>query len=127
MKIKIDVADTLFSQWIRIRDKSCRRCGSRVEFNDKGLPISHQNSHYFGRSAESTRFDPENGDCLCWGCHQYWGSDDKEGYRNFKIKQLGVIGFKLLEFRHNSYKKKDRKFEALIWREALKKILKENE
>lgn len=125
MKIKIDIADTLFSQWIRLRDKECVRCHSRVEFNDEGLPVTHQASHYFSRAAESTRFYPENVDTLCYGCHQHWGSADKEGYREFKKKQLGVIGWKLLQFRHESYKKKDRKMERIIWRAALKKALQE--
>ena len=38
--IKIDKADKVFSQYIRLRDKRCMRCGSAVQFNEKGLPIS---------------------------------------------------------------------------------------
>jgi hypothetical protein len=83
------------------------------------MPISHQNSHYFGRGKEATRFDPDNCDTLCMGCHKIWGSDDKEGYRQFKIRQLGQDGFDLLQLRSNSYKKKDGKMQALIWRQAL--------
>lgn len=112
--MKLDKADVVFSQYIRLRDKKCVRCGSRVEFNDKGLPVSHQASHYFGRSKEGTRFDPQNVDTLCWGCHRIWGSDDKEAYRNFKIKQLGENGFKMLEVRAFTYCKKDRKMSYLI-------------
>lgn len=118
MRIKLDPADRVFSQYIRKRDGKCLRCGSIVQFNDKGLPITHQNSHYYGRGKESTRFDPENCDTLCHGCHQYWGSTYREDYRNFKIEQLGKARFDALTLRANSYKKKDRKM-ALIEAKAL--------
>src|SRR3990167_7479039 len=62
MRIKIDKADQEFSYFIRLRDKECRRCGSKVTLNAKGMPNSHHASHYFGRGKESTRFDVENGD-----------------------------------------------------------------
>lgn len=122
MYVKIDKADKVFSQFIRLRDGKCVRCGSVVLFNDKGLPVSHQASHYFGRGKESTRFDEENVDCLCMGCHRIWGSDDKEGYRNFKIKQLGQQGFDLLMLRANSYQKKDRKLAYIYWSKRLKEV-----
>lgn len=122
MRIKLDKADTTFSQYIRLRDKECMRCHSTVNLNDKGLPISHQASHYFGRSAENTRFDPDNVDCLCMGCHKIWGSDDKEGYRNFKISQLGEKGFKALMVRANTYCKKDRAMAYLQAVELLKTL-----
>lgn len=117
-RIKIDEADEVFSQYIRYRDKKCVRCGSPVQFNGV-KPVSHQASHYFGRSKESVRFDPENVDTLCFGCHRIWGSDDKEGYRQFKIKQLGLAGFNQLQVRSNRYKKKDRKMALIIAKELL--------
>lgn len=108
MRIKIDKADVTFSHYIRLRDKMCKRCFSPVRLNDKGLPVSHTASHYFGRGKENTRFDPENVDTLCLPCHVKWGSEDREDYRNFKIKQLGEQGFKNLCIRAEMYKKKDR-------------------
>ena len=122
MKIKICPADKVFSQYIRLRDKRCMRCGSRVEFNAKGLPVSHEASHYFGRGKESTRFNQKNVDCLCFACHRIWGSDDKEAYRNFKIKQLGEEGFNLLLLNSNMYCKRDRKLALIIAKERLKKL-----
>jgi 5-methylcytosine-specific restriction endonuclease McrA len=77
-KITIDQSDKVFSQYIRKRDGKCKRCGSLVQFNDKGLPITHQASHFFGRANEATRHDPDNVDCLCGGCHQIWGGNDHE-------------------------------------------------
>lgn len=123
--IKIDQADKVFSQYIRVRDRRCVRCSSPVQFNDKGLPVSHQASHFFGRGKESTRFDPENVDTLCYPCHVRWGSTEREDYRQFKINQLGEKGFDDLLLRSNSYQKKDRKMALLVSKELLKKALTE--
>lgn len=118
-KIKIDKADQTLSLFIRLRDKKCCRCGSPVEMNEKGLPKSHHNSHYFGRGNECTRFDPENCDTLCCGCHEIWGSNDKEGYREFKIKQLGEDGFLKLRQRFSMCCKKDRLMSLIIAKKLL--------
>ena len=121
--IKIDKADKVFSQVVRLRDRKCMRCGSAVKFNDKGLPISHQASHFFGRGQESTRYDLRNVDALCMACHIIWGSKDREDYREFKIKQLGKKGFDLLLIKSKTTKKKDRKLELIKAKELLKKYL----
>lgn len=121
--IKIDPADRLFSQYIRLRDGKCRRCGSVVELNAKGLPVSHQASHYWSRGKESTRFSVENVDTLCWGCHNLWGhGDQRDGYKAFKIKQLGEEGFKQLDVRAHTSGKKDRKMAYLVAKELLKSL-----
>lgn len=113
MKIRLDKADQTFSKYIRKRDGRCCRCGSI-----NGL----QASHYFGRGKESTRFDPENVDSLCFGCHQYWGSTNREEYRNFKIKQLGQRGFDLLCLRAETYCKKDRHLSYLYAKKLLEEL-----
>lgn len=120
MKISISRADLVFSQYIRLRDKKCIRCGSPVAMSAKGLPVSHTNSHYFGRGRENTRFDPENCDTLCLGCHRFWGSDNREDYRAFKIKQLGEVKFNHLCVRAEQYKKKDRALMLMAAKELLK-------
>ena len=113
IRIKIDKADRVFSEYIRLRDGVCVRCKSPVIFNEKGLPITHQNSHYYGRGAENTRFDMDNCDCLCFSCHIIWGSKDREDYREFKLKQLGKDRFDLLLLKSKTYHKKDRKMEII--------------
>jgi hypothetical protein len=123
VNIKLDPADVAFSQYVRLRDGQCSRCGSKVELNITGLPVSHQNSHYFGRAREATRFEPTNCDTLCHGCHQYWGSTDRESYRTFKIKQLGQAGFELLTIQANSYHKKDRVMALIIAKALLAEII----
>lgn len=116
--IKIDKADQLFSRYIRLRDKFCMRCGSKG--NGKEGINGLQASHYYGRRRESTRFDPANVDALCAGCHQEWGSTDREAYRVFKVRQLGLKGFKNLQIRAESYMKKDRKAMVIAIKELLK-------
>jgi hypothetical protein len=120
MKIKIFPADKVFSRYIRSRDRKCVRCGSRVEFNEKGLPVSHQNSHYWGRRNWSVRYDPENCDTLCMFCHFKWGSDQRRDYEAFKRKQLGETAYRKLEIRSQMYAKRDHKLALLYVKELLK-------
>jgi hypothetical protein len=91
--LKIDSLDKLFSLYIRTRDKwTCQRCWKQFTPPTNVL----QNSHFYGRTMHSVRYDPENCDSLCYGCHRYWEKEDREGYRAFKIKQLGQKGFDML-------------------------------
>jgi len=122
MKIKIDPADRVFSQYIRKRDKKCIRCRSPVEFNEKGLPVSHQASHYFSRGKESTRFSQINVDTLCFPCHNYWGGEGREEYKSFKIKQLGQEGFERLRALSEMFVKKDRKLAYIISKKLLENL-----
>ena len=92
-------ADTLFSKWVRDRDGKCVRCGKTEHL---------QCSHFWPRAVSATRFDPENCDTLCYGCHygdRYHGWEyAKQGaYRDFKIQQLGEERYKLMEQRYNTF------------------------
>lgn len=120
MGMKSDPADKLFSQWIRRRDRECIRCFSPVFFNEKGVPKSHQNSHYFGRAKQGTRFEPDNCDTLCHGCHRLWEKEDREDYREFKINQLGEERFNSLRLQSQLYHKKDYMAERIYWRIRLR-------
>jgi len=120
MKIKIDAADKAFSEYIRLRDGECVRC-HKLGAGDKGI-IGLQASHYFGRGAESTRFDPNNVDSLCWPCHIKWGSEQREEYREFKVRQLGKNGFKMLTLASNLFAKKDRKMSLIRVKLLLKDL-----
>lgn len=116
MAIKIDKADSLFSKWIRTRDKwTCQRCKKKYPENWQGL----HNSHYWGRSHEGTRFEPDNCDALCYFCHMTWEKDERDAYKAFKIKQLGQKRFDSLDLQAHSYHKKDRKMEVIKWTAAL--------
>lgn len=121
-RMRLDHADIVFSQCIRLRDRKCVRCHSPVELNFQGLPKSHQNSHYFGRTREGTRYEPDNCDTLCHGCHRFWEKEDREAYRHFKVKQLGQKRFDSLHLQSNTYFKKDRAMrylEAKMWLDEL--------
>lgn len=118
--IKIDRADSVFSEYIRRRDGKCVRCGRRGE-GEKGVD-GLQASHYWSRRHENTRFDPENVDALCAGCHRLWGGDDREQYANFKKRQLGEVGYKLLLLRCNQYCRRDRKLSLMQAKLLLKSL-----
>lgn len=53
----------LWSILIRRRDKFCRHCNRVHNFKDL---YAH---HIYSVGCKATKFDPENGVCLCWKCH----------------------------------------------------------
>jgi hypothetical protein len=117
-KIKIRTSDKLFSQWIRLRDRMCKRCKSPVRFNEAGMPISHECSHFQGRGKEATRFEPLNCDTLCYGCHQYFTAFPSE-HRAWQIEQKGEEVVDAIVLQSNQYKKRNDKEEAKYWREQI--------
>lgn len=112
MKIKIRLADKLFSNYVRTRDNwTCQRCRRKFEPGSQGLHCSH----FWGRGRENTRFDPDNADALCFGCHQLWGhGDGREEYIRFKTQQLTEEGYKKLKIRAFQYRKKDDKLAIMF-------------
>jgi len=117
-KVKIDAADKAFSQYIRTRDNwTCQRCNTPYEPPTSALHCSH----FQGRGKEATRFDPENADALCYGCHQYFTSHPADHYM-WQVNKKSQTTVDLLVLRSNGYKKRDRKMELIIWREALKQL-----
>lgn len=118
LQIKISPADKWFSLYIReLANWKCEYCGKVAE--------SLQASHYYGRRAENTRFEPDNVSAVCFFCHQRLGSEDREAYREFMIKKLGEKRFKTLRIQYNTPKKKDRKLSAIIWKKAYYDLCKE--
>ncbi len=120
--ITLDPADKAFSQWVRLRDMKCLRCGSPVRLNAKGLPVTHQASHFQGRGKEATRFDPLNVCTLCAGCHSYLGANPAEHYA-WQVQRLGLEVVEALVLRSNMYHKKDRLSEKLYWQNELKALV----
>jgi len=121
MKIKIDLADEWFSKYIRLRDGECKRCHSPVKFNSIGDPISHQASHFQTRHKENTRFDSENCDTLCTGCHMHFHQNPSEEL-SWKVAQIGQKAVDDLILRSNLYCKKDRKLQEIIWKQEYMKL-----
>ena len=89
MKIRIDPLDTLFSRYVRLRDKCCQKCG-----NSGNL----QTAHYKGRRMKSVRFDPSNALAFCFSCHQYFHENPDE-FVAFMTKRLGERELDLLNSR----------------------------
>ncbi len=118
--IKRDKADTVFSRYIRLLRKQCENCGRKGTGNEGITGL--QASHYHSRRKESVRFDEENVDVLCIGCHRKLGTDDRKAYDAFKIKQLGQKGFNLLMLRANTSGKKDRQLAWIYYNTKLKEL-----
>lgn len=112
MRVKIRPSDKIFSQAIRLRDKRCMRCGSRVELK-LGLPVSHHCSHFHSRGHEGTRHEPDNCTTLCFGCHRLWESEERSRYEEFMKKKLGNLRFKTLEIQAHQYKKRDDRWDLV--------------
>jgi hypothetical protein len=95
-------ADILFSKYIRLRDNyTCQRCFKRYPENSLALDCSH----LFSRGKFSTRFDEENCDAFCYGCHSYWHRNPIE-YHAWKRNQLGENVYNLLTLRANTKSQK---------------------
>ena len=86
-------ADLEYSHHIRDRDnKKCFFCGKE----------GSQNSHFWGRRHSATRYNDDNCDYACGGCHMR-NEGDKQGlYRTMKLAQLGKARYDALERLHNT-------------------------
>lgn len=95
--IKITPADSWFSKCIRARAKwRCERCEKQYDQSSTGLHCSH----YFGRGNWSTRFDPDNCEALCFGCHAEMGANPHD-HRLRILRKLGGGAYDLLNERRN--------------------------
>lgn len=121
-KVKRDKADETFSLYVRLRDRTCQRCGSFGRPDAKGRPVvGLQASHFWGRAKESVRFDEKNVMALCGGCHMYLTANP-EIHRQFVLDKLGKKEYDLLELRARTLKKKDRKMELIIAKALLENL-----
>ena len=79
-------ADIEFSKWLReLRGYTCEMCGYYAPPPTQEI----QNSHYIGRSAYSTRYNPLNCDCLCASCHHKMEDLKAYDYRDWKLARMG--------------------------------------
>ncbi len=116
--MKIDLADKYFSLYIRTRDKwTCQRCNKKYTPPTNALHCSH----FQGRAKENTRFNPDNAVALCYGCHQYFTSQPAEHYQ-WQVNRLGQDKVNQLVVASNTYVKKDRKLQAMLWKQEYEKL-----
>ena len=118
-QIKRDKSDVDFSTYIRLKAKKCARCGRRG-IGGKGI-TGLQASHFHSRRKWSTRYDEENVDVLCIGCHKYF-TEHRAEYKEWKLKQIGQKAYDRLEVVANATGKKDFKLMRIVWRAALRDL-----
>lgn len=108
-KIKISLADRLFSLYIRTRDNwTCQRCF--CDFSQRRWALD--NSHFWGRGNKSVRFDPENVIAACKKCHQILTANPGEHIALF-WNRLGPVKYDALGVRARTPTKVDEKLIAM--------------
>ena len=125
MKIRIDPLDQLFSKYIRLRAMAevggCERClQSKIDY--KGL----QCSHYHKRRKKSVRWDEDNCNGFCFGCHQYF-EENQDEYTAWIKQHLGEREFDMLLGRMRvSARYIDKEAIRLYYKAKIEEILKES-
>tara|TARA_R100000963_G_C4637373_1_gene101273 strand:- start:845 stop:1228 length:384 start_codon:yes stop_codon:yes gene_type:complete len=99
-KAKIFPSDREWSKYIRTRDMwTCQRCSKQYDPPTSALHCSH----FWSRGNWSVRFDEDNTEALCYGCHSYLGGNPVEFHRYY-LEKLGQEKFDALEKRKNAHK-----------------------
>lgn len=99
----IQVLDTWFSRYIRLRDTMpngfcrCISCGKIKHIEDIDC------GHYFSRRHLATRFDERNANGECKYCNRF-DSEHLEGYRGNLINKIGENEFMKLKILSKSSK-----------------------
>lgn len=93
-------ADSLFSQFIRVRDKKCVLCGTV-----KNLTAGH----LIKRGKKSVRFDETNVNCLCSVCN-YKDNFEHDIYVAWWLRQYGSTPYQDLVDRSRIMKKVTREW-----------------
>ena len=115
-KAKIFPSDSAWSKYIRTRDNwTCQRCHKKYEPPTTALHCSH----FWSRGNWSVRFDEDNCEALCYGCHSYLGGRPTE-HHEYYLDKLGEERFEDLRKRKNDHKSGSRKY--YLSKEFRKKI-----
>jgi len=90
--IKRTPADIAFSKCIRERDNyTCQLCGSTFTAQDTGLHCSH----FHGRAHWSVRFDKDNAEAHCYGCHAKMEGSPHD-FTKYWLEKMGEGAYELL-------------------------------
>ena len=116
-KLKIFPSDSIWSKYIRTRDNwTCQRCDKKYAPPTSALHCSH----FWSRGNWSVRFDEDNTEALCYGCHSYLGGNPQE-HREFILNKLGQKEFDALQKRRNTPLKSGQK-KYLLSKEFRKEV-----
>jgi hypothetical protein len=116
-KLKIFPSDSIWSKYIRTRDNwTCQRCDKKYAPPTSALHCSH----FWSRGSWSVRFDEDNCQALCYGCHSYLGGNPQE-HREFILNKLGQERFDALQKRRNTPLKSGQK-KYLLSKEFRKEV-----
>ncbi len=93
MTLKRDKTDALFSRYIKLLSGGyCKRCKKYLGVKSRGLHCAH----CFSRGKKSVRFDRDNAQALCYGCHRYLDGHPSEKMEFF-MEILGTKRFNALD------------------------------
>lgn len=99
------IADTVFSKWIRERDRACVTCGSTLKL---------QNGHFVSRSINILRYSEVNCNAQCCACNVFKSGNMVE-YSAFMRRKHGPdIIEKLLKAKQTLYQFKRSDLELII-------------
>lgn len=130
VRVKIDKADRVIGLYVKeLHNWVCIKCKTKYDRDAPYVNKSLQCSHFWGRGNETTRFDLENLDPLCFACHMRVESSKQGWYRDYMLEKLGEDGYKALRRKANSvfggHKKTHRKKQYEIWKEKYLKLCEE--
>ena len=92
--------DAIFSKMVKDRDDwTCQRCATTYDRTEKSSNRSLQCSHFFPRQLMGTRFELDNLDALCAGCHMRVESDKMGWYMDYMIEKLGPKKYEALKIK----------------------------
>jgi hypothetical protein len=122
--IKRTPADKAFSDCIRsAAEWTCERCET---YYPEGRRMGLHCSHYHGRGKWGVRFNVNNAEALCYGCHQYLGANPNL-HTDHKLESIGQGAIDILQEKANDTSlgraaRRDAKDIAKHYREEFKRI-----
>ena len=86
--IKRTPADVAFSLCVRERAEwRCENCGAQHGPSSNGLHCSH----HHGRGNWEIRFNPLNGEALCYGCHSHYGGTEQRRNQSLTKQERDIL------------------------------------
>jgi hypothetical protein len=121
--VKLSAADIAFSQCVRAaHDYTCQKCGIQKLPTGRRGGSGMECSHRYSRRHRTIRWAKDNADCLCSGCHRWFGENPIEAVA-WLVEKVGEGELRLLmEKREQRFKvpKSEEKEIAKHYREQLK-------